>query len=137
MDEYKKMLEEARKAMPKSVFEKERFTIPKVMGHLQGSRTVISNFLPIANAFQREPAHMLKYILRELATPGELKRSGSVIMGTKVPASRINEKVQQYANEFVFCPECGKPDSKLEKDGQFLYLKCAACGARNIVKSKI
>ncbi len=80
---------------------------------------------------------MLKFILRELATPGELKKSGSLIMGTKVPASRINDKIAQYANEFVFCPECGKPDTKLEREGQFLYIKCAACGARHIVKSKI
>ncbi len=137
MDDYKKMLEEVRKGLPESVFEKERFTIPKVKGHLQGSRTVISNFLPIASTLRREPSHMLKYILRELATPGELKRSGSLLMGTKVPASRINDKISQYANVFVFCPECGKPDTKLERDGQFLYLKCQACGARNIVKSKI
>ena len=54
-----------------------------------------------------------------------------------MPASRINEKIAQYANEFVFCPECGKPDSKLEKEGQLLYIKCSACGARHIVKAKI
>ena len=137
MEEYSKMLEEVRKALPESVFEKERFAIPKVVGRLQGSRTIISNFLQIAGTLRREPSHILKYILRELAAPGELKRSGSVIIGTKIPASRINEKISQYANEFVFCPECGKPDSKLEKEGQFLYIKCSACGSRHIVKSKI
>jgi translation initiation factor 2 subunit 2 len=137
MDDYKKMLEDVRKGLPESVFEKERFSIPKVMGHIQGSRTVISNFMQIATTLQRDANHMLKFILRELATPGELKKNGSIIMGTKVPASRINEKVQQYAVEFVFCTECGKPDTKIEKDGQLHYLKCTACGSRNVIKSRI
>lgn len=134
---YKKMLKEARKELPKSVFEKERFEIPKVRGHIQGNRTIISNFLQIADTLGREPEHMLKYILRELATPGEIKKSGSVIIGTKVPASRINEKIKQYTDDYVFCSECGKPDTKIEKEGSIVFIKCTACGARHPIKSKI
>jgi len=135
--DYKKMLKEARKELPDSVFEKERFEIPKVRGHIQGNRTVINNFLQIADSLGREPEHMLKYVLKELATPGEIKKSGSVIMGTKIPASRINEKVRQYAENYVFCSECGKPDTKLEKEKNVVFIKCAACGARHPIKSKI
>ena len=137
MEDYRKLLEEARKQMPEHVFSKERFEIPKVIGHVQGNRTVINNFLQIASALRREPEHMLKFVLRELATPGEIKKSGSVIVGTKVPASRINEKIKQYANYYVFCSECGKPDTKIEMEGNLSFLKCTACGNRNIIKSKI
>jgi translation initiation factor 2 subunit 2 len=137
MEEYKKLLEKVRKELPEHVFQKERFEIPKVRGHIQGNRTVISNFLQIANVLGREPENMLKFVLRELATPGEIKKSGSVIMGTKVPASRINEKIKQYANSYVFCYECGKPDTKIEKEGNFSFLKCTACGARHAIKSKV
>ena len=137
MEEYKKLLERVRKELPKHIFEKERFGIPKVRGHIQGNRTVISNFLQIANMLGRKPESMLKFVLRELATPGEIKKSGSVIIGSKVPASRINEKVTQYANSYVFCYECGKPDTKIEKEGNFNYIKCTACGARHVIKSKV
>ena len=106
-------------------------------GHIQGSRTVISNFLQITNLLGREPEHMLKFVLRELATPGEIKKSGSVIIGSKVPASRINEKIKKYANSFVFCYECGKPDTKIEKEGNLSFIKCMACGSRHSIKSKI
>ena len=135
--DYKKMLKEARKELPDSVFEKERFEIPKVRGHIQGNRTVISNFLQIAGSLGREPEHMLKYVLKELATPGEIKKSGSVMMGTKIPASRVNEKVRQYAVNYVFCSECGKPDTKLEKEKNVMFIKCTACGAKHPIKSKI
>tara|TARA_Y100000031_G_scaffold114771_1_gene126958 strand:+ start:188 stop:607 length:420 start_codon:yes stop_codon:yes gene_type:complete len=137
MEDYKKLLEKVRKDLPEHVFQKERFEIPNVRGHIQGNRTVISNFLQIAGVLGREPESMLKFVLRELATPGEIKKSGSVIMGTKVPASRINEKVKQYANSYVFCYECGKPDTKIEKEDNFSFLKCTACGARHSIKSKV
>jgi len=135
--DYIELLRKAREKLPKSVFEKERFEIPKIRGHVQGNRTVLINFLQIADILRRPPEHLLKYILKELATPGEIKKSGSIIMGTKVSASRINEKIRQYANEFVLCQECGKPDTKIEKDGKFPFLKCQACGARQPLKSKV
>ena len=137
MEDYSKMLVEARKALPEVVFIKERFEIPKAVGHIQGNRTIISNFLQIASSLRREVNHLLKYVLKELATPGEIKKSGALILGTKVPASRINDKIRQYANEFVLCLECGKPDTQIVKEGELTYMKCTACGAKNVVKAKI
>ena len=137
MDDYKKMLEDARKSLPEVVFIKERFEIPKVLGHMQGNRTIVSNFLQIASALRRDVEHLLKYVLKELATPGEIKKSGALILGTKVSASRINEKIRQYANEFVLCLECGKPDTQIVREGELNYMKCTACGAKNFVKAKI
>ena len=137
MDDYKKMLEEARKSLPEVVFIKERFEIPKVLGHMQGNRTIISNFLQIASSLRRDVEHLLKYVLKELAAPGEIKKSGALILGTKVSASRINEKIRQYANEFVLCLECGKPDTQIVREGELNYMKCTACGAKNFVKAKI
>jgi len=135
--DYKKLLKQARKELPETATTTERFEIPKVKGHIQGNRTIITNFQQIATLFRRDQEHVLKYILKELATPGEIKKSGSVIIGTKVSAGRINEKIKEYAHEFVFCPECGKPDTKLEKDEKFTFIKCLACGAKNYVKSNI
>ena len=137
MEDYRKMLEDVRKQLPESVFIKERFEIPNALGHVQGNRTIISNFLQIGSTLRRDSDHLLKFILKELATPGEVKKSGALILGTKVPASRINEKVRQYANEFVLCLECGKPDTKIEREDGLNYMKCAACGAKNIIKAKI
>ena len=137
MEDYKSMLEDVRKNLPEAVFIKERFEIPKVLGHMQGNRTIISNFLQIASTLRRDVDHLLKYVLKELATPGEIKKSGALILGTKVPASRINDKIRHYANEFVLCIECGKPDTQIVREGDLNYMKCTACGAKNFVKAKI
>ena len=135
--DYEQLLKRARENLPESVFEKERFEIPKVRGHLQGNKTVVTNFLQIASALRRPPEHLLKYVLRELATPGEITRSGVLRLGSKLAASRINEKIKQYAHEFVFCLDCGKPDTEIVKEGDFAFMKCTACGSKHPVKSKI
>lgn len=132
--EYEKLLEKARQELPKNVLqEAERFEIPKVKGHIQGNRTVISNFYQLASILRREPEHIFKYLLKELATPGELTKSAA-ILGRKISAERINEKVIQYANAYVLCPECKKPDTKLYKEGRITFIRCMACGAKHPVQ---
>jgi len=136
MATYADLLKRAKQRMPEAVREKERFEIPKVRGHVEGNKTIISNFIKIAHALQREPEHLLKFVLKELATPGTIRRD-FLIIGTKVSATRINQKIRQYALEFVLCPECGKPETKIVKEGQFAALRCMACGAKKPVKSRI
>lgn len=131
------MLKKGREALPESVHAAERFEIPKVRGHLQGNKTVLSNFGEISNSLRREPQHMLKFILKELATPGDVKGAGTVIIGSKISASRINDKIEQYARLFVICPECGKPDTQISKDKNINFMKCMACGAKSPINSKI
>lgn len=135
--EYESLLKRAREKMPASVLEKARFEIPVVKGHLEGNKTIINNFLQIAKTLRREPEHLLKYIQKELAAPGELNRYGLLVLGSKIAASRINDKIKQYAHEFVLCQNCGKPDTEIKREGDFAFLKCSACGAKNSVKSKI
>jgi translation initiation factor 2 subunit 2 len=131
--DYEAMLKEGIKHLPDSVLKKSMFEIPKVVGHLQGNRTIIANFRQIAQTLGREPTHLLKYIQKELATPGEIKPKG-LILGRKVAASMINSKIRDYAVTFVLCPECGKPDTKLIDDERGVTLKCSACGVETKIR---
>lgn len=130
------MLEKGIKALPEAAIEKNRFEIPNVKGHIEGNKTIISNFTQIAGLLHRDMNHVLKYLLKELATPAEIKGS-LLILKTKIAASKINEKISKYAAEFVLCPECGKPDTKLDKERNITYLMCMACGAKHAVKTII
>lgn len=130
------MLGRAKEQLPEDVESQERFEIPKARGHLQGSQTVVNNWFEIAKALDRKPEHLLKYVQKELATPGEIIKQ-SVLFGSKLGASKINEKIQQYADDFVFCKSCGKPETKLSKEAGVIIMTCQACGARNSVRSRI
>ena len=48
---YTDMLKKGRKNMPESVLNVERFVIPKIRGHIQGTKTIISNFIEVINRF--------------------------------------------------------------------------------------
>jgi translation initiation factor 2 subunit 2 len=88
--DYESMLERGKSKLPEIAIATERFTVPNVTGHMEGNKTVISNFLQIANTIRRNPEHLLKYISRETAAKGEIKKQ-LLIFNTKIPSSKINE----------------------------------------------
>jgi len=134
MDSYEKLLEKARKELPELAVGSERFNIEKIKGHLEGNKTVLVNLKKIAKDLGRDENHLLKYLLRELATPGKVVRA-RVFLGTKIPASAINKKIKKYVSEFVLCSECGKPDTNLVEEKGIVHLKCLACGVKKPVKT--
>ena len=75
----------------------------------------------------------LKYILKELASPGNLEQNRATF-GRKLSSDMINEKIKKFADNFVICPECGKPETKIETEGNQNFLRCMACGAKTQIK---
>ena len=135
MESYESLLEEAYKKVKKVETSSDRFEIPKVNVFIEGSKTIINNFMQIASYLRRNPDHFLKYLLKELAAPGKLDGE-RLILTIKIPISKINEKVEQYAKDYIICKECSKPDTEIIKEGKFSFIHCLACGARHSI-SKI
>ena len=131
--QYESLLDEAFKKLPKKAEGGERFEMPKAKIHPAGAKTIISNFTEIANTFRRKPDHLLKFLLKELATKGELQGSNLTVQG-RFRGEIVNKKLENYAKEYVFCYECGKPDTKIIKEDRYYFLKCEACGAKHVIK---
>ncbi|MFC1710754.1 translation initiation factor IF-2 subunit beta [Nanoarchaeota archaeon] len=134
--EYEKLLDQAYKDVKQIDTSSNRFEILKIEGHFQGKRTILSNFFQIANHLRRNPEHFQKFILKELAASGQ-KDGDRLILNMKVPSSKINQKIEQYAKEFVICKECKKPDTQIIKEDRLTFVHCLACGAKHSVRSKI
>jgi len=130
--DYEKLLERARATIPKEVFEKKRFEIPKADSFIQGNKTIVTNLNHIANYLNRDITHMMKFMLRELATAGIIDGSRAVFTGS-FPLRVINEKIELYVKEFVLCKECSKPDTKIVRENGVDYMKCMACQAKRPV----
>jgi translation initiation factor 2 subunit 2 len=136
MEDYEQLLNEAYGKVKKPEGNGERFEIPKIEGHFEGKKTILTNFMQIASYLRRSPEHFQKFMLKELAASGQ--RDGDrLILNMTVPSTKINQKVEQYVKEFVLCGECGKPDTELTKEDRFSFIKCLACGAKHSVRSKI
>ena len=134
--DYSQLLKKAKEHLPEIQKTTERFEIPKVSGHIEGNKTIITNFLNIVKVFGRDQEQLLKYLQRELATPAVLDGQ-RLVLGRKINSDFINKKIEQFAKDFVLCKECGKPDTKIVREDRFLFLKCTACGARHPIKTKI
>ena len=136
MADYEKLLDEAYGKVKKVEGAGDRFEIPKVKGHFEGKKTIVTNFMQIASHIRRGVEHFLKYLLKELAASGQIEGE-RLILNMKVPSAKINDKIESYVKEFVLCKECGKPDTELTKQGRLTFVRCLACGAKHPVRSKI
>ena len=85
MSEYEKLLEEAYEKVkhPESLTNEGRFEIPQIEGHVEGRKTILTNFFQILEYIRRSPEHFQKFILRELATSGQ-KEGDKFILNIKV-----------------------------------------------------
>ncbi|MBI2151850.1 translation initiation factor IF-2 subunit beta [Candidatus Woesearchaeota archaeon] len=134
MEDYEELLKKAESELPERGSASERFVLENIRGHLEGNKTILVNLKKIAKDINRNENELLKYLLRELATPG--KWDGErVILGTKVAATLINKKIKKYVSEYVYCSECNKPDTQLLREKDITYLRCLACGSKKPVKA--
>lgn len=136
MEQYEKLLDEAYNKIKKIESSGERFEIPEIKGHFEGKKTILTNFFQIALYLRRNPEHLQKFLLKELATAGQ-KEGDKLVLNNKIPSLKINQKIDHYAKEFVICRECGKPDTEIIKEDRLSFLHCLACGAKHSVQSKI
>jgi translation initiation factor 2 subunit 2 len=132
--DYESLLNKAYEKLPKIENHVDRFKIPVAETIVQGNQTIIKNFSDIAEILRREPSHILKFLTKELATPTGLDGKRAILQA-KIPQKMIQQKLETYVVDYVFCRECKRPDTKLIKEDRIVFLKCEACGAKSSVKA--
>ena len=100
MDEYENLLNRAIDQLPPEVFETKRFEPVKAYSVIQGNRTFIQNFKDVADSLNRDPQHVLKYLLRELGTAGNLEGVRAILQG-KFNHFLINERIDEYIEKYA------------------------------------
>jgi translation initiation factor 2 subunit 2 len=135
MDDYIAGLERAMKKMPATKDSKERFVIPAARVFYEGKTTVLENFRAIADTLDRDPDHLMKYLLQEMGTAGKIEGQRGVFQG-KFAEQAIARQIESYFEEYVVCTECRLPDTHLIKSDRVLMLKCDACGAHRPVRKR-
>jgi translation initiation factor 2 subunit 2 len=131
---YEELLARARSKLPLDIREHKRFEVPKSYSFIIGMRTILSNFKEICEALNRDPRHVLKFFSGEMATAATMQRNRAIFQG-KFGSDTFERLIQRYIKEFVVCPVCTRPDTKIVKDKRFLFLVCEACGARSSIST--
>ena len=133
--DYRKLLKKVQENISTKEFVEDRFKLPKAEIFYEGNTTLIKNFDKISDAVNRDPDHVLKFLLGGLGTSGEI-HSGRVVFQGKIPAKQIQDKLKDYIDTYVMCSECNIPDTHLVKQGRTTLVRCDACGAFRSVKSR-
>ena len=131
--DYESLLKRARSAIPEVALKQERLEIPRLSHSVIGMRTIIYNFKDVAGALDRDPQHVLKFLSGEMATAATMQESRAIFQG-KFPHDTFQRLLQRYLQNFVVCPICKRPDTKIVKEKRLLFLVCRACGARSAIK---
>jgi translation initiation factor 2 subunit 2 len=134
MSDYEELLDRAIEQIPPQARETKRFSVPKAYAIIQGNRTIIQNFGEVTDAMNRDPQHVLKFLLRELGTAGNLEGNRAIMQG-KFTHYLINERMDDYVKRFIMCHECNRPDTKIIREDRIFILKCEACGAKAPLKT--
>ena len=133
MEDYEKMLDRARAALPEKTQTFERFETPVIESFFQGSKTVIRNFDAIVQKVRRPPEMLSKYFSKELAVPVGMEGNKLVLNG-KFYDRNLRDKLQTFVDAAVVCKECKRPDTKIQEKEGIKTMVCEACGARAPVK---
>lgn len=131
--EYEALLDRAKSQLPKGISEWSRFEVPRVSIFIEGKMTTVRNFKEIVERLNRDPQHLLRFLAKELATAGTIEGTKAVFQGV-FSESTLNKLIERYVQSYVICRECGRPDTRIEKEKRIHYLVCEACGARFSVK---
>ncbi len=134
MQSYEQMLDNLYEKAPKKTDTGERFVMPKSQTQPDGLKTIIVNFSEMAAALHRPESHMLKFLLKELATSGRINNKRATVLG-RFNNIAVDKKLELYVGQFVICKECGRPDTQFVKEGRMNFVKCDACGAKYFVKA--
>jgi translation initiation factor 2 subunit 2 len=132
-NEYLELLKRAYKNLPKASKsgERELFIKPNIMN--LAKNTVITNFSSIASILNRDIEHIARFFFKETGKPGTIEDERLVIHG-KIGSEEIRKLLELYIKEFVKCPICGSPDTKIIREKRFRFILCEACGAKSPVR---
>ncbi|HUK38850.1 MAG TPA: translation initiation factor IF-2 subunit beta [Methanomicrobiales archaeon] len=132
---YEDLLKKAYSQITEVESSHERFSVPAAKVFIEGKTTVLENFAEIADILNRSPEDLLKYLVGELGTAGKVEGNRAVFNGKFEPGT-VAGLVRSYVEDYVICSECGRPDTRLVKDGRIPILRCDACGGHRPVKKR-
>lgn len=98
-------------------------------------RTMWTNFAQTCSIVQRQPEHMMSFLLAELGTDGSLDGSQRIVIKGRFQPKQIESLLKKYIFEYVSCHTCKTAETMLTKDAQtrLSFVECELCGSRRSV----
>ena len=112
-----------------------RFELPVVDVMWENQKTYLRNFSEFPKVLRRDPDKVLQYLSKEFAVPAERLGDKAMFVGRRAPDD-FTRLFQIYVKDYLECPTCRSPDTKIVKENRISFLICEACGAKSTLKGK-
>lgn len=133
---YETLLHRAFEMIGDKPDQKRSKRVPPPEAYLVGtSKTLWSNFPAIVKALNRNPQHLLTYVIVELGTTANLDGSGRVVIKGRFMVKQLESLLKKYIDEYVVCKTCKGRDTILKRENRLHFLVCqsAVCGSSRSV----
>jgi len=98
-----------------------------------GNKTIFRNFMDFPKVMRRDPEKVLLYLAKEFGSSAYIAGEKGIFVGKKEP-SAFTSLFERYMKDYIMCPVCNSPDTKIERVKRLSFLVCEACGARSSMK---
>ena len=133
--DYESLLKRIEKNISKDAKDTQRFELPTVEITWEGKKTTLRNFGYFPKALRRDTNIILQYLSKEFAVPAERVGEKAIFVGKRDPDD-FTRLFKIYLKDYVECPTCTSPDTKVERENRISFLICEACGAKSTIKGK-
>ncbi len=98
-----------------------------------GNKTIFRNFMDFPKTLRRDPEKALLYLAKEFGATATIAGEKAIFVGKREPSTFVS-LFDRYMKEYVICPVCSSPDTRIEKIKRLSFLVCEACGAKSSIK---
>ena len=116
----------------------QRFRLPvlNVFKH-SSTRTCWANIVEVCAAMQRNPEHVIQFVLSELATDGSVDGGYRFVIKGKFVEKKIQVVVRKYMKQYVVCITCNGYNTNFERDQvtRLHFIGCKDCGSSRTAAS--
>ena len=134
--EYETLLKRIKENLGDTIKESStRFELPVVDVMWEGQKTFLRNFSEFPKILRRDPDKVLQYLSKEFAVPAERLGEKAMFIGRRAPDD-FTRLFQIYVKDYLECPTCKSPDTKILKENRISFLICEECGAKSTLKGK-
>ena len=96
-------------------------------------KTVYENFGQTCADLNRDPKHVLNYILVEIGTTGNITDKGGFVIRGKFTSAQMEKILKPYIKEYVLCKTCKRANTTLSKTDRLTFMDCQDCSSRTTV----
>jgi len=110
---------------------------PPVVYREGTKKTVWVNFPAICKIMNRQPEHVMSYLLAEVGSTGSIDGNGRLVLRGRFQPKHVENLLRSYIGEYVKCHTCKGPETVLKKENRLLFVVCEKCGStRSVVAVK-